>query len=883
MIKLNKVADEWSYRVGTIDFKNPVHIVTLIDILREGGWSEDAISEYVSNIDNVVEYRRYLKPGEKAPAGVAVKTSTSGKSYYEKTPGGKKKKDDKIGKKKKDDKIGKKKKKKKETAAQRDKRREDRIDNDTKDINAIKDPIERFKKMKEMANKRRADIYSGNDLPAGTAGSTLGEMCGGIAAEDIGDPDNPNISEEEFIDREYDKIMAAKGDPSLKDKLCKNKKPNECEKAVKGWLEIAYKTGLNELNALKDPKYKAKNPQESPFPSGHIMDYHGKDMVKNELENKLEDAKQSGNEKAVKHYEKQLRRVGVPKFNEDGSPNTDELGETDTGVMYMMEDGKIGFKHTSNKKSLSDPHYNKSISSKKVSMNEAAGRQKERGVFPTETIDDITNTINTTTDEANKLVTRADRQVNADVSDVKDKDALIKGGAKLLNKLPGRGAITGEAYADKVRSGKDYAEIRAELERMYPDIPLEDITEEQILEANLSLIKHGSPATNKASGVVTKEREKHKKRIAELQKKIDDGEELSPQEEAEMGEAKEALAGPVHTHTDKDGKPHYATIVEVDGKEEIRNCDAEGNPIVSTDSTKLLYKMSEVIKTTRKNAAKQDPPLTEESSDEELEEFGKFYNPPLSAEEVKWMLFSDEADTIKNSNDDRKSGMDRAHKKIVDACNTKDQEYFENNQAEAEKMGWVKKDGVWEKTKGAKNGPATQQYIDSYMDDMHWNRYIDGEHDGVGDMSINGQNVTPKDFRTCMAKLSGHIKKDKGESDEDYAKRADEHYKDHDNRKALKKHLREQTRISAEIETKEGDKREGRVSTESQQAHISFDNEVDVLKKKGGKMIPTGEKRKVSIGEEAYRSKGIGVNSVLGGLGKDMQGCLQGEMNRSNK
>ena len=55
MIKLNKVTDEWSYRVGTIDLKNPAHIVTLIEILREDSWPEDVISEYVSNIDNVVE------------------------------------------------------------------------------------------------------------------------------------------------------------------------------------------------------------------------------------------------------------------------------------------------------------------------------------------------------------------------------------------------------------------------------------------------------------------------------------------------------------------------------------------------------------------------------------------------------------------------------------------------------------------------------------------------------------------------------------------------------------------------------------------------------------------------------------------------------------
>ena len=35
----------------------------------------------------------------------------------------------------------------------------------------------------------------------------------------------------------------------------------------------------------------------------------------------------------------------------------------------------------------------------------------------------------------------------------------------------------------------------------------------------------------------------------------------------------------------------------------------------------------------------------------ELEKFGKFYTPPLSADEVHWMLFSDEANVIENTNE----------------------------------------------------------------------------------------------------------------------------------------------------------------------------------------------------------------------------------------
>ena len=81
-----------------------------------------------------------------------------------------------------------------------------------------------------------------------------------------------------------------------------------------------------------------------------------------------------GDVKAVSHYTKQLGHL-------------DKRGETDTGVLYETKDGMIGFKHTSNKASLTDPHSNKSIGSKAKSMNESADRQKERGRFSEEQVE----------------------------------------------------------------------------------------------------------------------------------------------------------------------------------------------------------------------------------------------------------------------------------------------------------------------------------------------------------------------------------------------------------------------------------------------------------------------------------------------------------------
>ena len=818
MSYINKILKEWSYRVdeGMPNPKNEGHLWSLRSMLLEWGWDISAVNQLVY----------ILREGEKNYADNAKNKALGrvGLPWGSKgtPPDGDEPKDDKIGKKKK-------KKKKKETAAQREKRRAARVEDDLEEINAETDPTKRLQKMGEITKKRRQEIYEGKDMPAGNAGSTLGEQGGGMAAEDIGDPDNPNILEKEWIDREYQSIMDADGEGSLKQKLCEGKNDKECKVVIRGWLKVAYNTGLNELRALKDPKYKAAEEQPDGLPAGQIMDYHGKAMVKNELEKRKEACKfKSGEEKCIAHYDKQLRRVGVPPGNPD------ELGETDTGIMYMMDNGEIGFKHTSNKKDLNAPHNNKSIGSKKKSMLESAGRQKERGVFPDDDIDEISTAVSAAMDEASKIAERADRQAAADVGGIEDEGALVSGGSSLLKKLPGNSSTKGEDYADKVRKGPKYTELRRELLRMGIEDP-KDATEEDILQANINLLKNGSPAPNS------------------VKKQYPEGAE-----------------GPVAIGENRDGSKRYWKTVVIDGKEEIRECDAKGNPITTNDSTKLLYKMSEVIKKSRTNAKKAG--ITEDSSDEELEEFGKFYTPPLTVDEVKWMLFSEETDALEETNEHRKSGMDRAHKEVVDKCKNQDQAWFSKNPEKAKEMGWEKnEDGEWVAKSGAKNGPATQQYVDSYMEDMHWNRYIDGDHDGVGDMSINGQNVAPADFRNCLTKLSGHVKQKDDESDDDYAKRVEAHYEDPANREALKKYLREQTRISAEIEIQEGEKRKGRVSTESQEAHISFDH----------KNPDTG--KPVSVGKETYRSKGVGNNSVMAGLGADMQDCLQKRMDARNK
>ena len=727
-----------------------------------------------------------------------------------------------------------------------DKERGVRNNIDISEINSDEDgnprsPKERQIKLQEKLEKRRNEIYLGKDLPAGTAGSTTGEMGGGMAAEDITNDmevdkdgnvtlkwDGEEVSEEEYEERwiakEKEKIDEAKG---LRKKICGSKKKEACDELVNEWLKVAYRTGRNEVHQLiTNPDYEARIPQPKGMPTGHVMDYNNQALVQNELEQRLKEAEEAGDTNAIKHYKRQLEKL-------------EGLKETDTGVLYMDKDGRLRFKHTSNKKSEKDPHYNKSIQSKKASMQESAKRKldecefiesgEEKKKCQEETKAAI-KTIEETSDKGSKTVYDGDRVVGSDVRNM-DEDARksLKEGAGILGKLPGRSATKGEPYADKVRKRSgDYKKLHDECKELHGEQPW---TDEQIMEAQIQLMEKGDRVTRPNSDV-----EKIK----------------------QAGEGEVVDLG--------DGK--YGKLI--DGVPRV--CDKDGNPDFSVISAKLLYKTSEMISTMRgKAVAKTKPkgwpkdrpwPMKKDENgnynDEDLIRLGQEYDPELTLEEMKWIMTSRGADRIAESNDKRKVANDGAHQDVVSDIQNQD----------AQLDGFEENENGHVVDENGNNGPATQLYVDSFMEDMHWNRYIDGDHDGVGDMSINGQNVQPKHFRECLAKLSGYSPdKDNNKKDLD----------DPEVRKELKQHLKNKIRISARKADNAGDT--DALTAESRDAHISFDSDtVDaVADTRQGR--EEGATRPVSVGEERFRSKGVGVNSVVGGLGLDMQECILEKMN----
>ena len=148
------------------------------------------------------------------------------------------------------------------------------------------------------------EIVNLDNLPAGTPASTLGEMFGGIAMEDM--VANPNETEDEWVDRQMNKPPpdGIKGTP-LYHKIIDGDKTGIA--GLEKWLRTAHRTGKSELDIItnksgKDDKYKGKDPQTPPYPQGNIMDYKGKALVQNQLEQKKNDCGKLKNPQQIKKY-----------------------------------------------------------------------------------------------------------------------------------------------------------------------------------------------------------------------------------------------------------------------------------------------------------------------------------------------------------------------------------------------------------------------------------------------------------------------------------------------------------------------------------------------------------------------------------------------------
>ena len=258
---------------------------------------------------------------------------------------------------------------------------------------------------------------------------------------------------------------------------------------------------------------------------------------------------------------------------------------------------------------------------------------------------------------------------------------------------------------------------------------------------------------------------------------------------------------------------------------------------------KHILKMGGTIETTRstsdivergvrKKAEKEDPKPTEQEIQDRINQgtadrmngVGKTSRKqnvttpakPLTSQDVANMRKEGGImDELMEMNRTSTDAMGAAHRKVKDHILEKDEE-----------LGYPDEEG--------RNGPHTQTYIESWMNDMHFYRHFDGppwtedgddNGDEDGSINVGGKNLKSKAIVDCFKKQTGY--KDEIETREE--------------KKKFWKWMRENLKIS------------------------SADDAVTIDSEDGMKQV----------GRQNYRSAGAGVQKVTGNFGKDIQNCAK--------
>jgi hypothetical protein len=803
----DKILDDFAHKCGDggPDMTNPRHLALLRESLLKFGWKENATNEFIGNLregKEIVTEDWWSDMSDKAQAAYIKKHGSAPNAAGDDAGGvigkAKKKEKPKKEKKKKEPKITKKERirQSKEESAEfmsdfsspdklNNKQRAEKIKESIDYINSGKTPEERLERFIEEKKKRREEIVNLDNLPAGTPASTLGEMFGGIAMEDM--VANPNETEDEWVDRQMNKPPpdGIKGTP-LYHKIID--KDNDGIAGLEKWLRTAHKTGKSELDIItnksgKDGKYKGKNPQTPPWPQGNIMDYKGKALVQNQLEQRKEECKfLSGEEKkkCITHYDTQLEYL-------------ESLDETDTGVLYEMEDGNIGLKHTSNKSSIGDQLNNTSVSKKVEALNEALKGLDHVSDEEKQVISDgmggAMKTAVTIVAQAESIVGR-DFQTKEDseLEDISNSSSIMG----VLTNLPFSGLSGPPSGREReyFDNATNTGHAKNELEELYGPEPKGGYTDQQKLYAIMQAAKKGGlePLTKPDGKPTSTGKAAEEAGISSPPSKDDEGK--------------------VFSRTTTGGQVLYYKIVDGKARSVVKSTNPdtgedEYTPDVAQKTGKVILKLSQRVKEIRDFKEKGMTP----------EEIANKFTPPMTVEEVNELL-GPEYDFLEETYENRKNSMAKAHKIVVDEVKKQDEEWVKRNPEKAKKMGIP-----------PANGPATQAYVDTWLDDTHIKRMLLDDETPTG-MNMGGKAIEARHVRECLKKLTG---KPDATPEELY--------------EYLKKYVR----------------------VEAEGSSVVINERADETTGKGVQQL----------GKEDYRTKGD-AKGIMAIFGKDMVTCLEG-------
>ena len=407
---INKILLEWSLRVhnGMPNKDNPLHIVQLRETLSHMKLTEDVTNLIIQNLTEETKEKFYARNNKsqnisdfdsEEARNNAVKAGTHSK----------------IDKEEAEKELGKKGQEEPEQTTEPKK-----VDfPSTKDYTKSSDSSEVEEKPKpttEKITQNQSDIFNGQ-TGKGSETTALQEEIAGISRKIA--IEQPNLTEEEHKEAiaQYIKDNHSNTKHGKKDltKLIK--------KSTSGV------STMSKIRANKNMKFDDNQPEG--YPIQVTFTQNGTASVQNELEQKLEEAKKSGDNKAISHYETELEY-----FKKHATKETGVEGDGDTGMMYVDTDGRTRMIYISNKQGLKDPHANATVKS----ATEAIKSSAEPG----------TN-VEAMEEELDAAV-KGGIDANGDM--VKSMRADIDSNIEELNKAPltkiATGALTGQAeFVDK--------------------------------------------------------------------------------------------------------------------------------------------------------------------------------------------------------------------------------------------------------------------------------------------------------------------------------------------------------------------------------------------------------------------------------------------------
>jgi hypothetical protein len=202
-------------------------------------------------------------------------------------------------------------------------------------------------------DESREDAYAGRNAGKGGAATTAQEEVSSRLIELA--LQNPELT--------YDELMS-----KLVDEM--EKMPYYAGKSRKQLETLAAKSsaGVKIAKHVKEKKDFDYNPnQPEGFPKSFAFTGKATETVANFLITKLKEAKESGDEEAIAHYENEIR-----KFAEHSTSATGKEGDGDTALMYIDNQGRIRIVHITNKQSYADPKSNATKKSKAKAILEHA-------------------------------------------------------------------------------------------------------------------------------------------------------------------------------------------------------------------------------------------------------------------------------------------------------------------------------------------------------------------------------------------------------------------------------------------------------------------------------------------------------------------------------